>query len=84
MLAHGFARARCADCGHDFLIAWSCKGRGAVPLATPGGWSKPPPIWPTTFFRRCRSTSGCCPFPSACVITSNTIGRSRRWHCAFS
>ena len=21
ILAHGFARARCADCGHDFLIA---------------------------------------------------------------
>lgn len=28
ILAHGFARARCAQCGHDFLIAFSCKGRG--------------------------------------------------------
>ena len=28
ILAHGFARARCADCGYDFLIAFSCKGRG--------------------------------------------------------
>jgi DNA-directed RNA polymerase subunit RPC12/RpoP len=28
VLAHGFARARCADCGHDFLVAFSCKGRG--------------------------------------------------------
>jgi hypothetical protein len=26
-LAHGFARAHCGDCGHDFLIAFSCKGR---------------------------------------------------------
>ncbi|MGH8473881.1 MAG: transposase zinc-binding domain-containing protein, partial [Gammaproteobacteria bacterium] len=26
-LAHGFARARCGGCGHDFLIAYSCKGR---------------------------------------------------------
>jgi hypothetical protein len=26
ILAHGFARARCAECGHDFLIAYSCKG----------------------------------------------------------
>ena len=25
--AHGFARAYCAGCGHDFLIAFSCKGR---------------------------------------------------------
>jgi hypothetical protein len=56
----------------------------SVPLATPGEWSKPPPIWPTTFFRDCRSASGCCRFRSGCVITSNTIRRSRRWRCAFS
>ena len=31
ILAHGFARARCGDCGHDFLIAFSCKGRGVCP-----------------------------------------------------
>lgn len=31
ILAHGFARARCDDCGHDFLIAFSCKGRGVCP-----------------------------------------------------
>ncbi|MEF8715705.1 MAG: transposase zinc-binding domain-containing protein [Accumulibacter sp.] len=31
ILAHGFARARCAECGRDFLIAWSCKGRGVCP-----------------------------------------------------
>jgi DNA-directed RNA polymerase subunit RPC12/RpoP len=29
--AHGFARARCAQCKHDFLIAFSCKGRGVCP-----------------------------------------------------
>jgi DNA-directed RNA polymerase subunit RPC12/RpoP len=28
---HGFARARCADCGHDFLIAFSCKARAVCP-----------------------------------------------------
>jgi len=31
ILAHGFARVRCEDCGHDFLIAFSCKGRGVCP-----------------------------------------------------
>jgi hypothetical protein len=31
ILAHGFARAHCAQCGHDFLIAFSCKGRGVCP-----------------------------------------------------
>nr|WP_232222238.1 transposase zinc-binding domain-containing protein [Thioalkalivibrio paradoxus] len=31
ILAHGFARARCDACGHDFLIAFSCKGRAVCP-----------------------------------------------------
>jgi len=31
LLAHGFARARCSSCGYDFLVAFSCKGRGACP-----------------------------------------------------
>ena len=31
IFAHGFARARCADCGHDYFVAFSCKGRGVCP-----------------------------------------------------
>jgi hypothetical protein len=31
IFAHGFARARCGDCGHDYLVAFSCKGRGVCP-----------------------------------------------------
>ncbi len=31
ILAHGFARARCDDCGQDRLIPFSCKGRGVCP-----------------------------------------------------
>lgn len=31
ILACGFARARCDDCGHERLIAFSCKGRGICP-----------------------------------------------------
>lgn len=31
ILAHGSARARCGECGHDFLIAFSCKGRAVCP-----------------------------------------------------
>jgi hypothetical protein len=31
ILACGFARARCGACGHEFLIAFSCKGRGVCP-----------------------------------------------------
>jgi hypothetical protein len=31
ILAHGFARVRCTDCGAERLIAFSCKGRGVCP-----------------------------------------------------
>jgi hypothetical protein len=31
ILAHGFARARCGQRDHDFLIAFSCNGRGVCP-----------------------------------------------------
>ena len=31
ILAHGFARARWGQCGHDFLIAFSCKGCALCP-----------------------------------------------------
>ncbi|MES9858751.1 MAG: transposase zinc-binding domain-containing protein [Sedimenticola sp.] len=31
ILAYGCARARCDECGEDFLIAYSCKGRGICP-----------------------------------------------------
>jgi hypothetical protein len=31
ILASGSARVRCTDCGHDWLLAFSCKGRGVCP-----------------------------------------------------
>ncbi len=31
IFAHGFACARCDDCRHDYLVAFSCKGRGVCP-----------------------------------------------------
>ena len=31
IFVYGFARDRYADCGHDFLVAFSCKGRGVCP-----------------------------------------------------
>jgi hypothetical protein len=31
ILCFGFARARCAGCGHGFLIGFACKGRGICP-----------------------------------------------------
>jgi hypothetical protein len=34
IFAHGFARARCDNCGHDVFVAFSCKGRGVCPSCT--------------------------------------------------
>ncbi|NDG95563.1 MAG: IS91 family transposase, partial [Actinobacteria bacterium] len=34
LLCFGFARARCSSCGHCFLVAFSCKGRGVCPSCT--------------------------------------------------
>ena len=31
IFAHGFARAWCADYGHAYFVAYSCKGRGLCP-----------------------------------------------------
>ena len=31
ILAHGFLRLHCSDCGHDKLVAFSCKRRGFCP-----------------------------------------------------
>jgi Transposase zinc-binding domain len=31
VLAHGFARVRCESCKDEFLVAFSCKGRGVCP-----------------------------------------------------
>jgi hypothetical protein len=31
ILANGFARVHCAQCGRDELVAFSCKGRGFCP-----------------------------------------------------
>jgi hypothetical protein len=34
VLSEGFARVRCEGCGHDFLVAFSCKNRGICPSCT--------------------------------------------------
>ena len=34
LLCFGFARAKCSSCGHGFLVAFSCKGRGVCPSCT--------------------------------------------------
>jgi hypothetical protein len=35
--AHGFFRVRCDDYGHDYFVAYSCKGRGVCPVCNARG-----------------------------------------------
>ena|SRR6266545_2513898 len=44
VLAHGFARLRCADCAVERLVPFSCKGRGFCPSwrAADDGMRRPP------------------------------------------
>jgi len=43
VLASGFMRARCARCGHDRLVAFSCKGGSRSALVRPRHQSPPHP-----------------------------------------
>ncbi len=52
ILAYGFLRLRCGDCGHDQLLAFSCTGRGFRPRAVPGACRRRLPTWSTTSSRR--------------------------------
>ena len=36
-LQNGFARVRCDDCGHEYLVAFSCKRRHFCPSCHQGG-----------------------------------------------
>ena len=48
ILAHGFARVRCTDCGHERLLAFSPAKAGACARpATPGAWRRWRPTSPT-------------------------------------
>ena len=44
VLARGFARFRCDECGHEILVAFSVKGGASVPRAAGGAWRSSPAI----------------------------------------
>ena len=69
VLAHGFVRARCADCGHDFLVAFSCKGRGVCSLCS----ARRRTSW-ITFYRRCRCGSRCSRSRNGRVLVGHAAG----------
>ncbi len=68
ILAHGFARARCAGCGYNFLIAYSCKGRGICPSCNTRRMVETATHLVDEVFHKSRCASGCCRFPNGCGI----------------
>ncbi|PWU13270.1 MAG: hypothetical protein C5B49_14940 [Bdellovibrio sp.] len=42
ILANGFLRAKCTDCNHEWLVAFSCKRRGFCPSCSARRKSPPP------------------------------------------
>ncbi|WP_366819875.1 transposase zinc-binding domain-containing protein [Ottowia sp.] len=74
ILAHGFLRLRCGECGHDKLLAFSCKRRGFCPLAAPGACRRPLRTWSTTSSRTCRCGNGCCRCRSAARAAGRAAG----------
>jgi hypothetical protein len=42
ILAYGFARARCDECGHDFLVAFSCYRQRETICSSYSGRDKSP------------------------------------------
>ncbi|WP_293196611.1 transposase zinc-binding domain-containing protein [Ottowia sp.] len=88
ILAHGFLRLRCGECGHDKLLAFSCKRRDSAPLAAPGACRRPLRTWSTTSSRTCRCGNGCCRCRSRCACcwprSRNCPRRCCRWCSAWS
>jgi len=81
ILAHGFLRLRCADCGHDKLVAFSCKRRGFCPSCGARRMAQtaahlvdqplalPPGRSPGTSSRPDRLCPGSLPHVPACCLT---------------
>jgi ribosomal protein S27E len=44
---HGFLRLRCEDCGHDRIVAFSCKERGTCPSCAGRTMSNTAALWIT-------------------------------------
>jgi hypothetical protein len=63
ILAHGFLRLRCGDCGHDKLLAFSCKRRGFCPSCSARRMSQTAAHLVDHVIRTCRCGNGYCRWP---------------------
>ncbi|QQO57548.1 MAG: hypothetical protein N838_33555 [Thiohalocapsa sp. PB-PSB1] len=72
ILAYGFARAKCTEGFHEFLIALSCKCRAVCPSVVRDAWWKPLRTGSIRSFLLFRYATGCCLSLNACGISSRT------------
>lgn len=84
ILAHGFARARCGQCRHDFLIAFSCKGRGVGPACNARRMVETAAHLAEHVMPRRRCDSGCCRCRNACATTCRATRPYQPWRCTSS
>ena len=84
IFAHGFARARCGDCGHDVLIAYSCRGRVVCPPCNTRRMALTAAHLTDHVFPHYRLGNGCCRSRSGCATSCNAMGLCSTWCCASS
>src|SRR5215831_14283586 len=67
ILAHGFLRLRCSECGHEKLVAFSCKRRGFCPSCGARRMAETAAHLVDCVIPRFRCANGCsrCRFPCA-------------------
>jgi hypothetical protein len=89
ILKNGFARVRCGDCGHEYLLAFSCKRRHFSLPATRSGWLNsatgcagkssrqfPNGMWCSAFQRSCAGIF--CTIASCCPNSAGAGGQRSR------
>ena len=73
IVAHGFLRLRCGDCGHENLWPSPAIDAAFAPRAGRGAWQKSPPTWSITSSRAYRpGPCHCSKRPDPSTKTSST------------
>ena len=87
ILAYGFVRARCEDCGASRAVAFSCKKRGFCPSCCGRRMADTAARLVDDVMPGCRCASGCSAFRTRCATASpGTASGSRpywRFFCAW-
>jgi ribosomal protein S27E len=85
IFAHGFARVRCDDCGDDFLVAFSCKGRAICPSCNTRRMAEAAAHLMDHVFPRLPVRQWVLlKYPSVCAITCSATKAHSMRHCVFS